>query len=241
VGVGMVSGWWRLPGPTSFSHSTPSRRSSVDRERLHRVHRNGVLTARTTPAVLPHRRTARPPDLPRPRPRRHPRLHRCKLILHALHENNLPIVNHGQPVEVIETPTILSLGVIIGVLMVTVIASLTSVKGKAQNAVSAARHHALQYWRSRPTPRSGRRSSPGWPPRSTSSRACGDVPQADTWGGDPHGPAVTSLRRAPPRRLARRGRPSRTRLLTGDPRAVDIAPLLAGPRQARTALLADAD
>ena len=68
-----------------------------------------------------------------------------KLILHALHENNLPFINNGQPVEVVEIGTGLSLGVIVGVLVVTVIASLVSDKGKAQNAVSAARHHAIDY------------------------------------------------------------------------------------------------
>jgi tellurite resistance protein TerC len=68
-----------------------------------------------------------------------------KLILHALHENNVPIINNGQPVEVVEISTGLSLGVIIGVLIVTVVASLLSAKGKAQNAVSAARHHAIEY------------------------------------------------------------------------------------------------
>jgi tellurite resistance protein TerC len=68
-----------------------------------------------------------------------------KLVLHALHENNLPIINDGQPVDVVEIPTGLSLGVIVGVLVVTVIASLVSARGKAQNAVTAARHHALDY------------------------------------------------------------------------------------------------
>jgi len=68
-----------------------------------------------------------------------------KLILHALHENNLPFINDGEPVDVVEIPTGLSLSVIIGVLVVTVIASLTSDKGKAQNAVTAARHHAQEY------------------------------------------------------------------------------------------------
>ena len=68
-----------------------------------------------------------------------------KLILHALHENNVPIINNGRPVEVVEISTGLSLGVIVGVLVVTVVASLLSAKGKAQNAVSAARHHAIEY------------------------------------------------------------------------------------------------
>ena len=49
-----------------------------------------------------------------------------KLILHALHENNVPFINEGQPVNVVEISTGLSLAVIIGVLVVTVIASLIS-------------------------------------------------------------------------------------------------------------------
>jgi tellurite resistance protein TerC len=68
-----------------------------------------------------------------------------KLILHALHENNIPIINDGQPVKVVEISTGLSLGVIVGVLVVTVIASLVSDKGKAQNAMTAARRHAVEY------------------------------------------------------------------------------------------------
>jgi tellurite resistance protein TerC len=75
-----------------------------------------------------------------------------KLILHALHENNIPIVNDGQPVPVVEISTGLSLTVIIGVLLVTVVASLVSAKGRAQNAVTAARHHALEYLRADPDP-----------------------------------------------------------------------------------------
>jgi tellurite resistance protein TerC len=46
---------------------------------------------------------------------------------------------------VVEISTGLSLTVIIGVLVVTVVASLVSPKGKAQNAVAAARHHATEY------------------------------------------------------------------------------------------------
>ncbi len=68
-----------------------------------------------------------------------------KLILHALHENNVPFINDGAPVDVTEISTGLSLAVIIGVLLVTVIASLTSPKGRAQNLVSAARRHATEY------------------------------------------------------------------------------------------------
>jgi tellurite resistance protein TerC len=68
-----------------------------------------------------------------------------KLILHALHENNVPFINGGDPVEVVEISTGLSLSVILGVLVVTVVASLLSPKGKAQTAVAAARRHAAEY------------------------------------------------------------------------------------------------
>ncbi len=68
-----------------------------------------------------------------------------KLVLHALHENNVPFINNGDPVDVTEISTGLSLSVILGVLIVTVIASLLSPKGRAQNAVSAARRHAKEY------------------------------------------------------------------------------------------------
>ncbi|WP_088286419.1 TerC family protein [Kineosporia sp. A_224] len=68
-----------------------------------------------------------------------------KLILHALHENNLPFVNGGDPVEVVEISTGLSLAVILGVLVLTVVASLLSPAGKAQTAIANARRHATSY------------------------------------------------------------------------------------------------
>jgi len=68
-----------------------------------------------------------------------------KLVLHALHENNLPFVNNGEPVNVVEVSTGVSLTVILGVLVVTVLASIFSPKGKAKNAVSGARRHATEY------------------------------------------------------------------------------------------------
>ncbi|ELB93421.1 tellerium resistance protein [Rhodococcus wratislaviensis IFP 2016] len=68
-----------------------------------------------------------------------------KLILHALHENNLPFVNDGEPVNVIEISTFASLAVIIGILVITVIASLTSKRGRAQSAIAGARRHAINY------------------------------------------------------------------------------------------------
>ncbi|MFE5700448.1 transporter [Rhodococcus sp. ACS1] len=68
-----------------------------------------------------------------------------KLILHALHENNLPFINSGEPVNVIEISTFVSLGVIIGILVITVIASLASKKGRAQSTIAGARRHAVNY------------------------------------------------------------------------------------------------
>ena len=68
-----------------------------------------------------------------------------KLFLHALHENNVPFINSGEPVDVVEISTAVSLSVIISVLLVTVVASLMSPKGRAQNAVANARRHAKQY------------------------------------------------------------------------------------------------
>ncbi|OBK11067.1 TerC family protein [Mycobacterium asiaticum] len=68
-----------------------------------------------------------------------------KLILHALHENNVPFINDGEPVRVAEISTTLSLVVIIGVLLITVIASLLSKRGKAEMAIANARRHATAY------------------------------------------------------------------------------------------------
>ncbi|UUO02430.1 TerC family protein [Mycolicibacterium novocastrense] len=47
-----------------------------------------------------------------------------KLLLHALHENELPFINGGEHVPVPEIPTLLSLGVIIVTLLITTAASL---------------------------------------------------------------------------------------------------------------------
>ncbi|MEV8085546.1 TerC family protein [Pseudarthrobacter oxydans] len=69
----------------------------------------------------------------------------AKLILHALHGNNLPFVNGGEPVPSIEISTELSLTVIICVLIVTVVTSLLSKAGKAQTAINNARRHAVNY------------------------------------------------------------------------------------------------
>jgi tellurite resistance protein TerC len=52
-----------------------------------------------------------------------------KLVLQALHENSLPFINAGQPLDSVPTVGIgLSLGVIVGVLLVTTMASLLKVR-----------------------------------------------------------------------------------------------------------------
>ncbi|RSM52416.1 transporter [Actinoplanes sp. ATCC 53533] len=68
-----------------------------------------------------------------------------KLILHALHENNMPFINGGEHIDVVEISTGASLGFILGVLFVTVVASLLSPKGRAQTYVAAARRHATEF------------------------------------------------------------------------------------------------
>jgi tellurite resistance protein TerC len=68
-----------------------------------------------------------------------------KLILHALHENNLPFINGGENVPVIEISTGTSLLVIVGVLIVTVLVSLLSPKGKALVALQNAEKFSHRY------------------------------------------------------------------------------------------------
>ncbi|MGN7156251.1 TerC/Alx family metal homeostasis membrane protein [Dietzia cercidiphylli] len=68
-----------------------------------------------------------------------------KLILHALHENNLPFINQGEHVDVVEVPTYLSLGVIVAVLVVTVVASLVSPAGKALTVLGNLKRHSHEY------------------------------------------------------------------------------------------------
>ncbi|WP_084129743.1 TerC family protein [Demequina sp. NBRC 110055] len=56
-----------------------------------------------------------------------------KLVLHALHENNLPFINGGEHLEVPEISTGTSLTVIIGILVVATVASLIATRGKSAN------------------------------------------------------------------------------------------------------------
>jgi tellurite resistance protein TerC len=57
----------------------------------------------------------------------------------------VPFINNGEHVDVVEISTGMSLGFIIGVLVITVIASLVSPKGRAQTYVAAARRHANEF------------------------------------------------------------------------------------------------
>lgn len=68
-----------------------------------------------------------------------------KLVLHALHENNLFFINGGENVPVAEIPTGISLIVIVCVLAVTVVASLVSPKGRALRALQNAERYAYRY------------------------------------------------------------------------------------------------
>ncbi len=68
-----------------------------------------------------------------------------KLTLHALHENTLWFINDGEPVHVIEVTTGFSLTVIIGVLAVTVVASLLSPSERIRTLSANAAMYAKSY------------------------------------------------------------------------------------------------
>ncbi|MBO0594575.1 TerC family protein [Nesterenkonia sp. E16_7] len=68
-----------------------------------------------------------------------------KLMIHALHENNLPFINSGEDVSVVEIETGLSLMVIVGVLIITVVASLMAPKGRALRAIQNAEKYNQRY------------------------------------------------------------------------------------------------
>ena len=53
-----------------------------------------------------------------------------KLVLEALHENEVPFINGGEPVDVPEIPTLLSLGFIVVTLAITAVASLYRTRGR---------------------------------------------------------------------------------------------------------------
>ena len=58
-----------------------------------------------------------------------------KLVLHALHENELPFINGGEHVPVPEIPTLLSLAVIVVTLVITTVLSLMKTRGKGADEV----------------------------------------------------------------------------------------------------------
>ncbi|HEX5205986.1 TerC family protein [Paractinoplanes rhizophilus] len=68
-----------------------------------------------------------------------------KLILHAMHENNVPFINDGEPIHAAQISTGLSLAIIVSILLITVVVSLLSPKGRAQTYVAAARRHATEF------------------------------------------------------------------------------------------------
>jgi tellurite resistance protein TerC len=73
-----------------------------------------------------------------------------KLILHAMHENELPFINGGQHIEwAPEIPTFVSLGVIVAIIVVATVASMVSPKGRAAHAV-AELHRAIEVYRGIP-------------------------------------------------------------------------------------------
>ncbi|MBT0567886.1 TerC family protein [Williamsia sp. CHRR-6] len=61
-----------------------------------------------------------------------------KLVLHALHENTLSFINNGEKVKVPEISTGLSLSVILGVLIITTVASLIKSRSDARKAEAVA-------------------------------------------------------------------------------------------------------
>ena len=58
-----------------------------------------------------------------------------KLVLHALHSNELPFINGGEPVHVPEISSLLSLGVIVVTLAVTAIASLVASRNMSEEEI----------------------------------------------------------------------------------------------------------
>ncbi|MDY3126766.1 MAG: TerC family protein, partial [Corynebacterium sp.] len=65
-----------------------------------------------------------------------------KLLLHALHENNLPFIHGGENVPVPEIGTVTSLVIIVGVLAVTIIASvIKSKRDENQGGINTSHNH----------------------------------------------------------------------------------------------------
>ncbi|MDK8794473.1 TerC family protein [Corynebacterium sp. MSK044] len=66
-----------------------------------------------------------------------------KLLLHALHENNLSFINGGENVNVPEVSTVLSLVIIVGVLIVTAVASI--IKERSDIKAGLLERDAMKY------------------------------------------------------------------------------------------------
>src|SRR5690242_21783705 len=65
-----------------------------------------------------------------------------KLIMHALHENNLPFINGGRPIDgVPDIPILVSHGAIVLILGITTVASLW--KSRRDARLEAAEGHAV--------------------------------------------------------------------------------------------------
>ncbi|MDQ3887580.1 MAG: hypothetical protein M3308_11375, partial [Actinomycetota bacterium] len=65
-----------------------------------------------------------------------------KMILEALHTNNMPFLNGGEPLPVPTVGVGLSLAIIVSVLVITIVASLVKVQLSAHGAVGARRTRA---------------------------------------------------------------------------------------------------
>jgi tellurite resistance protein TerC len=60
-----------------------------------------------------------------------------KLMLHALADNKLPFINGGKHIDVPKIPTLVSLGVIVGTLIITTVASLAKTGARQDTADTA--------------------------------------------------------------------------------------------------------
>lgn len=68
-----------------------------------------------------------------------------KLILEALHSNNVPFINHGKPVGVGQLSVTTSLLVIVAILVLTTLVSMFSARGRTQTVAARVRRHAHEY------------------------------------------------------------------------------------------------
>ena len=101
-----------------------------------------------------------------------------KLILHALHENELGFINGGEAVGVPTVSTPVSLIVILGILIVTVVASLASPKGRAVAAKGASSSEITDHGPAAESG-SGESASTGSAGDSSSAGASNDSSPAD--------------------------------------------------------------